>query len=141
MSATDGGVPTALSADLGLPITEDEHQDCPATDVLRRIGDKWSVLVVAILGRGPRRYNELHRSIKEISQRMLTRTLRGLERDGLVSRTVHPTVPATVEYALTDLGRSLLLPLSTITDWALENRKEIDEARSLHDRSQGGSRI
>lgn len=138
MSATDGEVPTALSAELGLPVTGVEHRACPATDVLRRIGDKWSVLVVAILGRGPRRYNELHRSIEDISQRMLTRTLRGLERDGLVSRTVHPTVPATVEYALTDLGSSLLRPLSVLTDWALDRHDEIEEARKLHDRSQVG---
>lgn len=133
MSATNSEVPLVLSADFGIPVTAEEHQECPVTDVLRRVGDKWSVLVVVVLGRGSRRFNELHRSIEDISQRMLTRTLRGLERDGLVVRTVYATVPATVEYALTDLGRTLLDPLSALTDWAISHRREMDEARARHD--------
>ncbi|MDA8372624.1 MAG: helix-turn-helix domain-containing protein [Nocardiopsaceae bacterium] len=133
MSVTNGRVPTVLSAEFGLPVTAAEHEACPVTDVLRRIGDKWSVLVVVVLGRGPRRFNELHRSIENISQRMLTRTLRALQRDGLVTRTVYPTVPATVEYALTDLGRTLLGPLSALTDWAIANREDIEVARIRHD--------
>ena len=90
------------------PSTLDVPEDCRAvSEVLDRIGDKWSVLVVVTLGDGPKRFNELRRSIASISQRMLTLTLRGLERDGLISRTVFPTVPPRVDYELTELGRSL----------------------------------
>lgn len=133
MLATYTDVPTALGAPLGSPVTPEEHEDCPVTDVLRRVGDKWSVLITVLLGRRPRRFNELHRSIEGISQRMLTRTLRGLERDGLVTRTVYPTVPATVEYALSELGASLLLPLSTLTDWVLEHSDDIARSRGAYD--------
>jgi DNA-binding HxlR family transcriptional regulator len=87
--------------------------------VFRRVGDKWSMLVVIVLGQRPHRYNELHRAIEGISQRMLTRTLRGLEADGLVDRTVAATVPPSVSYSLTPLGRSLLEPLSALADWAV----------------------
>lgn len=97
----------------------DEHDRCPVTGLFRRVGDKWSVLVLVLLGKRPYRFNELHRDIESISQRMLTRTLRGLEDEGLVSRTVHPTVPPSVEYRLTDLGYSLLGPLSALADWAV----------------------
>ncbi|MEU2425693.1 helix-turn-helix domain-containing protein [Streptomyces sp. NPDC007851] len=131
-------VPTVLSADLVLPVTPKEHEGCPVTDVLRRVGDKWSVLIVVLLGRGPRRFNELHRSVEGISQRMLTRTLRGLERDGLVTRAVYPTVPATVEYALSPLGSSLLMPLSTLTDWVLTHSQAIEEARAEYDAQTTG---
>ncbi|KPI19090.1 transcriptional regulator, HxlR family [Actinobacteria bacterium OK074] len=140
MLDTHTNVPTVLAADLGLPITPEEHGDCPVTDVLRRVGDKWSVLIVVLLGRGPRRFNELHRSIEGISQRMLTRTLRGLERDGLVTRTVYPTVPATVEYRLSPLGTSLLLPLSTLTDWVLAHSQDIASAQGEYDEQFGGPR-
>ena len=133
MLATYTGVPTVLSADLGSPVTAVEHEDCPVTDVLRRVGDKWSVLIVVLLGRSPRRFNELHRSIEGISQRMLTRTLRGLERDGLVTRSVQPTVPATVEYALSELGGSLLLPLSALTDWVMAHNGDIALSRGRYD--------
>src|SRR5215470_7236534 len=105
-------------------------EDCRAvSDVLDRVGDKWSVLVVVMLGNGPRRFNELRRSIASISQRMLTLTLRGLERDGLVTRTVFPTIPPRVDYELTKLGRSLLLPVGALGDWARENHAKIVEAR------------
>ncbi|MFJ8861722.1 winged helix-turn-helix transcriptional regulator [Streptomyces sp. NPDC102451] len=103
------------------------------TDVLRRVGDKWSVLIVVLLGQGTRRYNELHRSIEGISQRMLTRTLRNLERDGLVIRTVYPTVPATVEYALSPLGSSLLVPISTLAEWGVKHGQDIESARGEYD--------
>jgi len=108
--------------------------DCRAvSDVLARVGDKWSVLVVTRLGGGPLRFNELRRSIGGISQRMLTLTLRGLERDGLITRTVFATVPPRVEYALTALGRDLLQPVSTLGDWALRNQAKIARARDQFD--------
>ncbi|MEU5849846.1 winged helix-turn-helix transcriptional regulator [Saccharopolyspora shandongensis] len=103
--------------------------------MLHRIGDKWSVLLLILLARAPHRYNELHRSIDGISQRMLTRTLRTLESDGLVSREVHATVPPSVEYALTSLGRSLLEPLSALANWAVQHEPEIQQARAQHARA------
>jgi DNA-binding HxlR family transcriptional regulator len=110
--------------------------DCRAvSDVLARVGDKWSVLVVTRLGAGPLRFNELRRSIGGISQRMLTLTLRGLERDGLVTRSVFPTVPPRVEYGLTTLGRDLLQPVSALGDWALRNQSKIARAREQFDGS------
>jgi DNA-binding HxlR family transcriptional regulator len=108
--------------------------DCRAvSDVLARVGDKWSVLVVTRLGGGPLRFNELRRSIGGISQRMLTLTLRGLERDGLVTRSVFPTIPPRVEYALTALGRDLLQPVAALGDWALRNQAKIARAREQFD--------
>jgi DNA-binding HxlR family transcriptional regulator len=101
--------------------------------ILARIGDKWSVLVVMLLGDGPRRFNEIKRMVDGISQRMLTLTLRGLERDGLVSRTVYPTIPPRVEYALTELGRSLREPVASLGMWAIEHRDEIEQARDSFD--------
>lgn len=101
--------------------------------VLARIGDKWSVLVVSRLGNGPLRFNELKRDIGEISQRMLTLTLRGLERDGLVTRTIFPTVPPRVDYELTSLGRSLLEPVSALSAWALTHKSQIAEAQHRYD--------
>lgn len=113
-------------------------EDCRAVSaVLARIGDKWSVLTVSRLGGGPRRFNELKRDIGGISQRMLTLTLRGLERDGLVTRTVFPTVPPRVDYELTALGRSLLVPVSALGDWALKNMKRIEESRAHFDGTRG----
>jgi DNA-binding HxlR family transcriptional regulator len=108
--------------------------DCRAiSDVLSRVGDKWSVLVVTRLGAGPLRFNELRRSIGGISQRMLTLTLRGLERDGLVTRTAFPTIPPRVDYALTPLGRDLLQPVSALGTWALRNQDKIARARERFD--------
>jgi DNA-binding HxlR family transcriptional regulator len=110
--------------------------DCRAvSDVLARVGDKWSVLVVTKLGGGPVRFNELRRSIGGISQRMLTLTLRGLERDGLITRTVFPIIPPRVDYALTALGRDLLEPVSALGDWALRNQTKIARAREQFDGS------
>lgn len=129
MSVTNTGVPTPAHT----LITQQEHHDCPIREVLDRIGDKWSVLVVVLLGAGTHRFGELHRAIDGISQRMLTVTLRGLERDGLVSRTVHPSVPPRVEYALTELGHTLLGPLSAVADWATDHRDDIRAARARYD--------
>jgi DNA-binding HxlR family transcriptional regulator len=129
MSGTHIPVPSMLTATLPSPVPASEHQGCPVSDVLKRVGDKWSVLVVVLLGKRTHRFNELHRGIEGISQRMLTRTLRGLEVDGLAHREVIPTVPPSVEYSLTPLGESLLHPLSALADWAVENRGEIEVAR------------
>lgn len=108
--------------------------DCRAiSEVLARIGDKWTVLVVNLLGGGPKRFSEIKREVGGISQRMLTLTLRALERDGLVTRTVHPTVPPSVEYALTQLGRSLLVPVQALGEWALSNQEMMAAARSPFD--------
>jgi DNA-binding HxlR family transcriptional regulator len=108
--------------------------DCRAvSEVLSRVGDKWTVLVVGELGQGPRRFNEIRRALGSISQRMLTLTLRALERDGLVTRTAFPTVPPKVEYELTRLGRSLLEPVSGLGLWARRNRKAIQDARQRFD--------
>ena len=104
--------------------------------LLARIGDKWTVLVVTTLGEGSKRFNELRREIPSVSQRMLTLTLRNLERDGLVSRTVTPTIPPRVDYELTDLGRSLLLPISALAQWALDNVEAIHGAQARFDSQQ-----
>ena len=109
-------------------------EDCRAvSEVLARVGDKWTVLVVSVLGEGPKRFNELRRGLGSISQRMLTLTLRGLERDGLATRTVYPTIPPRVEYELTTLGRSLLVPVSGLGLWARQNRAAIQTARLRFD--------
>jgi DNA-binding HxlR family transcriptional regulator len=112
-----------------------KSEDCRAvSSVLARVGEKWSVLIISLLGSGPKRFNEIKRMIGGISQRMLTLTLRGLERDGLVKRTVFPTVPPRVEYELTDLGRSLWRPVEALGTWAREHLKEIHAAREKFDR-------
>src|SRR6266446_8837179 len=102
-------------------------------DVLNRVGDKWSVLVVALLGDGKKRFSELRRNIEGISQRMLTLTLKGLERDGLITRTPYPTIPPRVDYELTKLGHSLLKPIRELGDWAGQNRERIQSARDKYD--------
>jgi DNA-binding HxlR family transcriptional regulator len=101
--------------------------------LLARIGDKWTVLVVTTLGEGPRRFNELRREIPSVSQRMLTLTLRNLERDGLVSRAVTPSIPPRVDYALTEMGRSLLKPLNALAEWAVGNVETIHAAQARFD--------
>ena len=109
-------------------------EDCRAvSDVLSRVGDKWTILVVSELGQGPKRFNEIRRALGSISQRMLTLTLRGLERDGLVTRTVFPTIPPKVEYELTRLGRSLLEPVNGIGLWARQHQGAIEDARRRFD--------
>jgi DNA-binding HxlR family transcriptional regulator len=104
--------------------------------LLSRIGDKWTVLVVQTLGQGSRRFNELRREIPSVSQRMLTLTLRNLERDGLVSRTVTPTIPPRVDYELTELGQSLQKPICGLATWALDNVSAIQTAREKFDAMQ-----
>ena len=116
-----------------------DGEKCPARDVLDRIGDAWSVLVILLVGQyGPYRFNALKRAIGDISQRMLAVTLRHLERDGLISRRVFPTNPPQVEYALTDLGRSLLDPLLGLTQWAADNHGPIKASRRRYDSAQTG---
>jgi DNA-binding HxlR family transcriptional regulator len=115
-----------------------EASNCTAmSDVLNRIGDKWSVMVVGILSRsGTIRFNELKRSINGVSQRMLTLTLRNLERDGLVTRTIYPEVPPRVEYGLTELGKTLTGPINALWDWSAEHHGTIIDARSIYDDRQ-----
>src|SRR5919112_5011107 len=117
---------TAQEGTRGAPGNLHVPEDCRAiSQVLARVGDKWTVLVVSNLGDGPKRFNELRKALGSISQRMLTLTLRGLERDGLVTRTVYPTIPPRVEYELTRLGRSLCEPISAVAAWVRRNRPAI----------------
>lgn len=122
-----------------VPVPKPAHEpsQCPAVhEVLNRVGDKWSVLIIMQLGEGPRRFNEIKRMVGTISQRMLTLTLRGLERDGLVTRTVTPTVPPRVDYALTELGRDLLEPVAALGAWALRHQTCIQAARARFDEAE-----
>ncbi|MCT7374862.1 winged helix-turn-helix transcriptional regulator [Chelativorans salis] len=105
-------------------------------EILNLVGDKWSVLVVRLLGEGTMRFNELRRAIDGISQKMLTSTLRNLERNGFVTRTIYPTIPPRVDYALTELGRELLVPVTALAKWVDTNRERIDEARVRFDEQQ-----
>ena len=108
--------------------------DCrKVNQILSRMGDKWTVLTIATLVERPRRFNELKRLVSGISQQMLTRTLKALERDGMVTRKVHPTVPPQVEYGLTRLGCSLAVPLIELGKWVLNHLGEIEAHRALHD--------
>jgi DNA-binding HxlR family transcriptional regulator len=122
------------------PHLDHASSDCRAvSQVLARVGDKWSVLIVSLLGEGPRRFNEIKRMVGGISQRMLTLTLRGLERDGLVTRTVFPTIPPRVDYELTDLGRSLWVPVEALGKWAREQQPQIQAAQQRFDRRAADS--
>jgi len=105
-------------------------------EVLTRVGDKWSLQVISRLAEGTMRFTELKRSVEGISQRMLTLTLRQLERDGLLERTVYPTVPPKVEYSLTDLGRTIRIPVTALANWALTYRLDIQAAREAFDSRQ-----
>ena len=110
------------------------HGDCQkVSQILSRVGDKWTVLIVMLLRDGPRRFNEIKRMVGGISQRMLTLTLRGLERDGMVTRTVTPSIPPRVDYELTALGRSLCDPVFALGSWAQAHLAEIDAARNAFD--------
>ena len=122
-----GGAGTAATAAGAHPTT------CRAREVLQRVGDKWSVLVIDLLGQGTMRFTELHRAIDGITARMLTVTLRGLERDGIVTRTIHPVIPPRVEYALTPMGRTLLDTIGQLVTWADSHLDEIDAARAAYD--------
>jgi DNA-binding HxlR family transcriptional regulator len=114
-------------------------KNCGSRQVLDRIGDRWSVLVILTLADGVKRYSELAQRIEGVSQKMLTQTLRGLERDGLVTRTVHAVVPPRVDYALTDLGRSVLDLVSGLEAWATTHLGDVVAARSRYDARQGAN--
>ena len=121
-----------------LKVTADSYEqakDCPFRNVLDKVGDKWSFLVFAVLEDGPKRFNEIKRLIGDISQRVLTKSLRDLERDGYVSRTVYPESPPRVEYRLTELGTSLLGPVKLFMNWSLEAHPRIQVARKAYDRA------
>jgi DNA-binding HxlR family transcriptional regulator len=111
----------------------DVMSGCRIREILERVGDKWSLQVIFHLGDGPRRFTSLKRSIDGVSQRMLTVTLRGLERDGIVSRTMYPVIPPRVEYALTPLGATLLDAAGTLVSWADAHLAEVDAARAAYD--------
>jgi DNA-binding HxlR family transcriptional regulator len=111
----------------------DRGNCAPVREILDRVGDKWSLYIIAKLYDGPLRFNEIKREVDGISQRMLTLTLRSLERDGLLTRTVFPTIPARAEYDLTTLGRSLREPIVGLLTWAIENRGRMEKARAHYD--------
>ena len=115
-----------------------ESVHCPVREVLDRIGDKWSILMIMTLAMRPQRFSELHRAIRDISKRMLTQTLRDLERDGLITRHVFATKPPTVEYRLAPLGESLLDPMAALIEWADRRYSDIHAAR---DRFDGRTRV
>lgn len=119
-------------------VTRSEQEGCPVREVLDRVGDKWSVLAVFLLAERPLRFNELGRAIEGISQRMLTLTLRRLERDGLVARHVEPTTPPSVEYSLTVLGRTLITPIEGLVAWANEHRLDVQRSREQFDGASVG---
>jgi DNA-binding HxlR family transcriptional regulator len=108
-----------------------------ANEVISLVGDKWSVHIVMLLGGGKKRFMEIKRIVDGVSQKMLTVTLRGLERDGYVTRTVFPTIPPKVEYELTELGRELLVPLRALGSWAIANHARVMQARAAYDLRAG----
>ena len=112
---------------------KDPEVSATISQMLARVGDKWSMLMIQTLGHGPVRFNELRRRIGDISQKVLSSTLKALERDGLVSRTVVPSVPPQVTYDLTDLGRELLIPVIAIIGWTIDNTDRIVAARDVYD--------
>ena len=121
-------------------ITAHGVEPCRAREVLERIGDKWTLYVVHVLGGGTRRFSELQREIEGVTPRMLTVTVRNLERDGLVTRTVYPVVPPRVEYALTRAGETLLVAVTPLVEWAADHLGEIDRARQLYDAKENAGR-
>lgn len=123
------------------PCNSHDTNSCRAVaDVLARIGDKWTVYIVRLLSRGPMRFSEMRREVSAISQRMLSLTLRGLERDGLVTRTVTPSIPPRVDYELTAKGLTLIGPLMAVGQWAIENRDYVEAARMKYDRENPDSK-
>lgn len=110
--------------------------DCPTRHILDRIGDRWTVLIVVALWDGSARFSELRRRVAGISQKMLTQTLRGLERDGLVHRTVYPEVPVRVEYRLTEAGRTLREPLRALQEWSIAYLSDISASQKAYDQVQ-----
>lgn len=121
------------SGPVGEPAAVGERSPCRAREVLQRVGDKWSVLAIDLLGQGTLRFTELHRAIDGITARMLTVTLRGLERDGIVTRTIHPVIPPRVEYALTPMGCTLLDTIGQLVNWTDSHLPEIQAARAAYD--------
>jgi DNA-binding HxlR family transcriptional regulator len=119
------------------PWGESQSEHCPVRDVLDRIGDKWSMLMIMALATRPHRFSELNRAIRDISKRMLTQTLRDLERDGLITRHVFPTKPPSVEYRLAPLGQSLLDPMAALVEWADRCHGDIHAARARFDGASG----
>jgi DNA-binding HxlR family transcriptional regulator len=128
--AEDGTLTSATHTDV--PYNAN-RPSCRVRDVLDRIGDKWSVLVLAVLSDGPLRYSDLRRSIEVISQRMLTLTLRGLQRDGLLTRTVTPSTPPKVSYELTSIGHALAMQMTAVWQWSEQNRDYITDSRKRFD--------
>ncbi|WP_312867602.1 winged helix-turn-helix transcriptional regulator [Amycolatopsis pithecellobii] len=118
-----------------VPLDDPYRADCPTRHLLDRIGDRWTMLVVGILSEGDSRFSHLRRRVEGVSQKMLTQTLRGLERDGLVRRTVYPEVPVRVEYALTDAGRTLCEPLRALQEWAITHAVDVAAAQAAYDYS------
>lgn len=117
----------------------DVLRDCQTVaPILSQVGDKWTVLIIVTLNHGPRRFNEIKRKITGISQQMLTRTLKALERDGMVIRTTFPTTPPQVQYELSDLGRSLSQPVLALGTWVRNNIVEIEAARHRYEQKNGG---
>lgn len=134
MSDTHTGVTGSAPAIAEATVIWESPAACPSVrEVLNRVGDKWSVLVIALLGERTMRFSELQRSVEGISHRMLTLTVRQLERDGLVTRTVYPTIPPRVDYTLTLLGRTLLEPVRALEQWAVIHRFDIEAARHTYD--------
>jgi DNA-binding HxlR family transcriptional regulator len=127
-----GDAPNHVFVDCGQPDWSPDEQ-CPVRDVLDRIGDKWSTLILGTLAAGPRRFSAVQRAIPDISKRMLTQTFRDLERDGLIARTVFPTKPPSVEYRLTPLGATILEPLAALVRWANRSHAAIKDARLAFD--------
>ena len=135
MTSKDGTFFCFSELEVTVQLPHAEHDRlCHARQILNRVGDKWSISVIYELGDSTMRFTELRRAIDGISQRMLTSTLRGLERDGLVERTVHPVVPPRVDYRLTELGLTLSEPVCSLMSWAIVHAEDIDEARAAYDR-------
>lgn len=132
MTATDSATARAVAAGAG-PADAGEHDSCLTREILDRIGDKWSVYVIAALSDGTLRFGQLRREITGVSQRMLTVTLRALERDGLISRRMYPVIPPRVEYSLTPLGESLLAIVEALVGWSGEHLADVERARTHYD--------
>jgi DNA-binding HxlR family transcriptional regulator len=133
LPATAPQTSSQAASEIAIPATGLLDACQAARTVLARVGDKWSVLIVMALRQGPRRFNDIKRAVGAISQRMLTLTLRSMERDGLVTRKVFPTTPPRVEYELTRLGHSLLGPVDALGQWAVANEAEIARAQARYD--------
>ncbi|WP_153037463.1 helix-turn-helix domain-containing protein [Amycolatopsis sp. YIM 10] len=116
-------------------IPDPYDRDCPTRQLLDRIGDQWTVLIVGVLGGGPLRFTEIGKRVSGISQKMLTQTLRALVRDGILARRMYPEIPPRVEYELTDLGRDLAEPLAVLTKWATQHMDRVAAAREAYDRA------